>query len=146
MSVTDEEREIYNLMKNAPDFHNLPLPKHWYAAFDIPFPQATTIKDFIKSGYTMACMYAPKDLPPIIINKPQQDGKLVDLVITEPIPVEVVSKPFELPEGEMFPIVLPSLEEKSTKQNPSDEQQDASQDDIHTQEEQASQSPCKHPA
>ena len=69
----------------------------------------------------MKMMFAPKDLPPIIIDKPQQDGKLMEFAPPEDVPVEVISRPFELKEGESFPAVLPSLKEQSSEDATKDE-------------------------
>lgn len=102
---------LYNLMKDLPDFDCFPIPQHWFKKFNIPPRNPISVREFLESGYTMKMSVAPKDLPPIIIDKPQQDGKLVKMIEVEPVPVELVSRPFELKEGEMFPAVLPSLKD-----------------------------------
>jgi hypothetical protein len=106
-TLTQEEIALYNELKTLPDFESLPLPSHWFKAFNIPPVSAITPKEFMASGYTFKKMYEPKDLPPIIINEPQQGGKLVKMVEEEPIKVEVKSRPFVMPEGGLT--ILPSL-------------------------------------
>lgn len=71
------------------------------------------MKEFIASGYTLKCAYAPKDLPPIVIDKPIKDGLLVEVAPPEEIPVEVVSRPFT---EENVPMVLPSLKDDTASE------------------------------
>jgi hypothetical protein len=107
----DDDTMLYNAMKDLPDFECWPIPQHWFKKFNIPPRNPISVKEYIESGYAMKMAVAPKDLPPIIIDKPQKDGKLVQMVEEPPVPVELVSRPFELKEGEMFPAVLPSLKD-----------------------------------
>ena len=102
---------LYNAMKDLPDFECWPIPQHWFKKFNIPPRNPISVREYIESGYAMKMAVAPKDLPPIIIDKPQQNGKLVQMVEEPPVPVELISRPFELKEGEMFPAVLPSLKD-----------------------------------
>lgn len=97
-SLTDDERKEYELylrLKESPEFEVLPLPARWYKLFDIPPVKAVSVKDFIESRYTLKCAFAPKDLPPIIIDEPQQNGKLVEILKEEPIDVKVVEVPYD---------------------------------------------------
>ena len=100
-STIDEEGEdqLYNLLKQLPDFLNYPLPARWFKKYNIPPIEITSVSDYIHSNHAYKMMFAPKDLPPIIIDKPQTDLsgniKLVKMVEPEPIQVEVVSKPYE---------------------------------------------------
>ena len=95
----EEEDRLYNQLKTLPDFDCLPLPARWFKKYNIPPVEPTNVKDYIHSNYSVKCMFAPKDLPPLIINEPQRDLsgniKRVRFVEEEPIPVEVVSKPYE---------------------------------------------------
>lgn len=111
MATLDEERDLYEALKNLPDFECFPLPSSWFKKFDIPPRGVVNPREFMESNYTMKMAIAPKDLPPLIINEPQKDGKLFPLIADEPIPVEVVSRPFVLKDGESFPAVLPFLKE-----------------------------------
>jgi predicted aldo/keto reductase-like oxidoreductase len=54
----------------------------------------------------MKMAVAEKDLPILIINKPQQGGKLVEVKPEEVVDIKVVSRPFTIPEGEEFPAVI----------------------------------------
>jgi hypothetical protein len=100
-STIDEEGEdqLYNLMKDLPDFLNYPLPARWFKKYNIPPIEPTSISDYIHNNHAYKMMFAPKDLPAIIIDKPQTDLsgniKLVKMVEVEPVQVEVVSKPYE---------------------------------------------------
>lgn len=95
----DAEDQLYALLKDLPDFLNYPLPARWFKKYNIAPLEPTNVRDYIHSNYAFKCMYAPKDLPPIIIDKPQTDLsgniKLVKMVEPEPIEVEVVSKPYD---------------------------------------------------
>jgi len=126
-AVTQEERELYAMMKDLPDFESFPIPGSWYKEFNIPPRNPISMKEFISSGYTMNCVTERKDLPMLKISKPQQNGRLSVMHPLEVFDVEVKSVPFVLEEGEEFPDVLPSLREQSV---PLDE----SQDSVHTQE------------
>ena len=100
-----DEEMLYNELKTLPDFECLPLPFHWFKKFGIEPRSATTPKEFIDSNYTLKIASAPKDLPAIIIDEPQQNGKLVEVQPPEDIKVEVISRPYTgLVNG-----VLPSL-------------------------------------
>ncbi len=94
-----EEHELYLAMKELPDFRSFPIPAKWFKKYNIPPIEAGSTKEFIESGYTVKCMFAPKDLPPLIINEPQRDLsgniKLVKLVEDEPIEVKVISRPYD---------------------------------------------------
>lgn len=105
----DDETLLYNELKDLPDFDCYPIPTHWYKKFGIPPRNPLPVSEYIESNYAMKMAVAPKQLPPIIISEPQQNGKLV-VVPDEPLPpVEVVTRPFELKEGEPFPAVLPFI-------------------------------------
>ena len=97
------EDELYQMLKDLPDFLNLPLPARWFKKYNLPPIEPTNVRDFIHSNYAYKCMYAPKDLDPIIISEPQRDLsgniKLVQMVEEPPVEVEVVSKPY-IPEKE----------------------------------------------
>lgn len=105
----DEDTLLYNSMKDLPDFDCFPIPSHWFSKFGIPPRNPVSVREYIDSGYTFKMSIAPKDLPPLIISEPQQGGKLVEMIIEEPVKVEVISRPLELKDGEAFPAVLPSL-------------------------------------
>jgi hypothetical protein len=99
MDIDIDEDKLFDELKTLPDFGCLPLPARWFKKYNIPPVEICTVKEYLQSNYTVGCMFAPKDLPPIIINEPQRDLsgniKTVRFIETEPIPVEVVSKPYE---------------------------------------------------
>lgn len=107
MSV--EDRALYEEMKDIADFENYPIPESWYREFNIKRKPADSVSEFIKSGYTTEIAFEPKNLPPLIINVPQQDGKLWTVPEFIEPEVSMTVKPFELAEGESFPAVLPGL-------------------------------------
>lgn len=109
MEITDEERQLYEALKQLPDFECFPIPQSWFKKFNIPPRNPMSVREYIHENYAMKMAVAPKDLPPIIIDEPQQGGKLVEVPAVEDIPVEVISRPFEWKEGEPFPAILPSL-------------------------------------
>jgi hypothetical protein len=123
-TVTQEERELYEMMRHLPDFDCMPIPVRWFKEFNLPPRNPIGIKEFLRSNYTIKCAHSPKDLPPIRINKPQQDGKLATPHPFEQIDVETKTMPFVLEEGEEFPDVLPSLTEQSSTIVPLGESQD----------------------
>jgi hypothetical protein len=94
MSEFDEDA-LYNELKELPDFDCLPLPARWFKKYNIPPVEVINPHNFIESRYTVKCQFAPKDLAPLIINEPQQGGKLVEVLPPEDIKVETISKPFD---------------------------------------------------
>jgi hypothetical protein len=107
MSITEkEEVELLYALKQLPDFESFPLPDSWYEKYKLAKPKVINPRQFIESNYAMEMALAPKDLPPIIIDEPQQGGKLV-AVPDEPMPhVEVRSRPFDWDITKPFPAVL----------------------------------------
>ena len=94
----DAEDQLYDLLKDLPDFRSYPLPSRWFKKYNIPPIEPTSVTDYIHSNHAFKMMFSPKDLPPIIINEPQRDLsgniKWVKMVEEPPIEVEVVSKPY----------------------------------------------------
>lgn len=100
---------VVEWMRQQPDLDRLPYPPAWVKKYGFPEIKAITPREFMDSGHTMKMMYAPKDLPPLILNKPQRDGVFPELLKVEPPKVEVIQRPFAMTDE--FPAVLPSLEE-----------------------------------
>ena len=111
--LTDkEEVELLYALKQLPDFECLPLPACWFEKYKLEPRKAVGPREYIESNHAMKMAVAPKDLPPIIIDEPQQGGKLVPLAPLDNVPIEVRSRPFILPEGKPFPAVIaPTYEE-----------------------------------
>lgn len=106
----DEELALLEELKKHPDFERFPLPSAWFEKYNIPPRTTIGPKEYIESNYAMRMALEPKDLPPIIITKPQtdKDGNviLVEMVKVEEPVLEVRARPFKLKEGEEFPAVL----------------------------------------
>jgi len=102
----DEDKALLEQLKQLPDFECYVLPATWYRKFGLTPPAPVDPRSFMESNYTMKCAIAPKDLPPIVISKPQQNGKLVEMAPPEKIDIEVRSRPYTLTET---PNTLPSL-------------------------------------
>ena len=47
--LTDEE--LFNYLKDLPEFGNLPLPQSWYKKFNIPLLKPDTFKESIENNY-----------------------------------------------------------------------------------------------
>ena len=89
-----DEDKLFAEMSKLPDFECYPLPAHWYKKYNLkPVSQPTT-REFLESNYAVMRAVEMKDLPPIFINEPQQNGKLVPIHPSEDIKVEVVSRPY----------------------------------------------------
>jgi hypothetical protein len=107
MSVSDKEIvELLYELKKLPDFDCLPLPDEWYTKFNLPPKKVINPREFMESNYTMEMALAPKDLPPLIIDEPQQGGKLVQFIDEPPPEVTLRSRPFEHDPSKPFPAVL----------------------------------------
>jgi len=107
----EEEEQIYNELKDKPDFDCFPIPTSWFKRFNIPARNPINPREFIESQYTMAKAVEQKELPPLIIDEPQQGGKLVVVPEEEPVTLEVVNRPFAWDEKKPFPAVLPFIAE-----------------------------------
>jgi len=106
-----DEDALYQELKELRDFDCLPLPSHWFKKYNIPPRTTITPHDYIESNYAMKRALEPKDLPPLIIDEPQQGGKLVEAPPPEDIKVEVINRPFDWTPDKPFPAVLPMLKE-----------------------------------
>lgn len=83
-SLTDEQ--IYNLLKDLPDFDRLPLPKYFYEKFNIPPPQIPTLKEALTLHAQTA--NAPGALVKIEVREPAPGG-VRPLIEVEPVKTEV---------------------------------------------------------
>jgi hypothetical protein len=106
-----DEDALYNQLKEQPDFDCLPIPARWFKKYGIEPRTTPTTKEFLESGYTMIKAVEHKDLPPIIYDEPQQNGKLAVPPPFEDIKVDVISRPFEWDSSKPFPATLPMLKE-----------------------------------
>lgn len=98
------EDELYEIIKNQPDFDCLPLPARWFKKYNIPPREATGFSEFVNSRYTTKCAFAPKDLPAIVIKEPLKDKngnvRFVNPPPIEEIPIIVESKPYNVSDQE----------------------------------------------
>jgi hypothetical protein len=98
------EDELFEILKNQPDFDCLPLPARWFKKYNIPPREATDFSSFVNSRYTTRCGFAPKDLPAIVLKEPYKDAsgniRLVTPAPLENIPIEIVSKPYDIKDDE----------------------------------------------
>jgi hypothetical protein len=106
----DDDTLLYESLKDLPDFDCFPIPNSWFKKFNLPPRNPESVKDFFRSGYTMKCAMAPKDLPPIEV---KNDGIIRNFPPPEPLPkTDVLSRPLEGPIG----MTLPSLTDEGIEQ------------------------------
>lgn len=110
-NVSIDEDALYEQLKVLPDFDCMPIPARWFKKYNIAPRNPPTTREFIESNYTMLRATENKDLPPLIIDEPQQGGKLVVPPPFEEIKTETISRPFEWDSTKPFPTVLPMLKE-----------------------------------
>jgi hypothetical protein len=108
MTIEIDEDSLYAELSKLPDFDCMPIPISWFKKYGIPPRTIQDTREFLESRYTINQQYGNKDLPPIIIDKPQQDGKLVKMIEPEEIKVETIQREYT---GGANPVVLPSLQE-----------------------------------
>jgi len=107
MSLSEkEEVELLYALKKLPDFDCLPIPDTWFKKYNLAPRTTVGPREFMESNYTMNMAIAQKDLPPIIIDEPQQGGKLLPFINEAPPPVEVRTRPFEWDASKPFPATL----------------------------------------
>jgi len=105
--LTDEEElALLKELQAQPDFECLPLPAYWFKKYNIPPRAAQGPKEYIESNYAMKMAIAPKDLPPLIIDEPQQGGKLAKVHPPDATPIEVKTRPFVWDKTKPFPAVI----------------------------------------
>ena len=102
----EDELALLKLLQAQPDFECLPLPAYWFKKYNLPPRAATGPKEYIESNYAMRMSVAPKDLPPLIIDEPQQGGKLVKVYPPDETKVEVRARPFTWDPSKPFPAVI----------------------------------------
>ena len=91
---TDEE--LYNYLKDLPEFENLPLPESWYKKFNIELKKPDTFKDATENNYVNKSKLSSTGY----IELPTPKNYVFPELKTEPVPLEVVSKPLEEPKVE----------------------------------------------
>jgi hypothetical protein len=105
--LTDEdELAMLKMLQAQPDFECLPLPAYWYKKYNIPPRAAQGPKEYIESNYAMRRALEEKDLPPLIIDEPQQGGKLAKVHPPDATEIKVVARPFNWDRSKPFPAVI----------------------------------------
>jgi len=97
---------MLKMLQAQPDFECLPLPAYWYKKYNIPPRAAQGPKEYIESNYAMRRALEEKDLPPLIIDEPQQGGKLAKVHPPEETKIEVKTRPFVWDQTKPFPAVI----------------------------------------
>jgi len=116
----EDEMKLLEVLKAQPDFECLPIPAYWFKKYGIAPREAVAPREYINSNYAMLKAVEPKDLPPLIIDEPQQDGKLVPLHPPENVPIELVSRPFITDPNKPFPAVIcpPNTQDDCSQSSP----------------------------
>lgn len=83
-TLTDEQ--IYDLLKDLPDFDRLPLPKYFYEKFHIPPPKILTPMEAIHLMNHVANM--PGAMVKTEVREPAPGG-VRPILQVEPVPIEV---------------------------------------------------------
>lgn len=102
----EDEKKLLEVLQAQPDWECLPIPAYWFKKYGIPPREALGPREYIASNYAMKCANEPKDLPPILIDEPQQGGKLVAPAPPEEVDIKLVSRPFIMDENKPFPAVI----------------------------------------
>ena len=102
----EDELALLKMLQAQPDFECLPLPAYWFKKYNIPPRAATGPKEYIESNYAMRRAIEQKDLPPLIIDEPQQGGKLAKVHPPDATPIEVKTRPFVWDSSKPFPAVI----------------------------------------
>jgi hypothetical protein len=90
------EDDLYNKMKQSPEWDILPKPARWYKKYNIPPMKALSSAEILQSDYHNKVKFIPRNLPPLIINEPQRGGVMVPLQkVEEELTFTLHEKPFE---------------------------------------------------
>jgi hypothetical protein len=90
------EDDLYNKMKQSPEWEVLPKPFRWYKKYGIPEPKPLSTAEILKSDYHNKVKLIPSTLPPIIYEKPQRDGYTWPLQeVKDELTFTLHEKPFE---------------------------------------------------
>jgi hypothetical protein len=102
----EEEKKFLELLQSQPDWESLPIPAYWFKKYGIPARAAVAPREYIESNYAMRRANEHKDLPPILIDEPQQNGKVYPVAPPEKVDIKVVSRPFVTDPSKPFPAVI----------------------------------------
>jgi hypothetical protein len=90
---SEKEDELYNALKDLPDFDRLPLPESWYKKYNLRRPEPVDFKTFAMERRWLAHKY-DSDLT-FEIRKEPAPGGVRPILESEPIPVEIIQKPID---------------------------------------------------
>ena len=102
----EDEKKLLELLQSQPDFECLPIPAYWFKKYGIPPRAAVAPREYLESNYAMRMAVEPKDLPPILVDEPQQDGKVYPVAPPEKVNIQVVNRPFVCDPTKPFPAVI----------------------------------------
>lgn len=107
----EEERTLLTALQAQPDFECLPIPASWFKKYNLPARAVVAPREFLESNYTMMRANEQKDLPPLIIDEPQDGGRVVAVPAPDDTTIELVSRPFVWDQNKPFPaVIVPTLE------------------------------------
>ena len=89
--LTDEE--LFEMMKNHPEFEFLPKPASWFKKFNLPPVAARNFKEFIDDRAWEKAREMPVDSKEI--RKDPAPGGVRPVLPSEVIPVEIISRPIK---------------------------------------------------
>lgn len=126
----EDERKLLDVLQAQPDWECLPIPAYWFKKYGLPPREAVGPREYIESNYAMKRANEQKELPPILIDEPQQNGKLYPVAPPEQVDIKVVNRPFVMDENKPFPAVIcpPNIPESDSPSCPDQKSQtDSSQ-------------------
>ena len=102
----EDEKKLLEVLQSQPDWECLPIPAYWFKKYGIPPRAAVAPREYIESNYAMRKANEPKDLPPLIIDEPQDNGRLYPVAPPEKVDIQLVSRPFITDPSKPFPAVI----------------------------------------
>lgn len=84
------DAELFEILKDCPDFERLPLPGSWFKKFNIKPVEPCDFKTYIKERPWVKAAYMPKDA---VEFKEAAPGGLRPIIEVEPLPMEIITRP-----------------------------------------------------
>lgn len=118
----EDEKKLLEVLQSQPDWECLPIPVYWFKKYGIPPRAAVAPREYIESNYAMKMANEQKDLPPILIDEPQDNGRLYPVAPPENVDIQLVSRPFISDLSKPFPAVIcppnTNIPESGTQSSP----------------------------
>lgn len=113
----EDEKKLLEVLQSQPDWECLPIPAYWFKKYGLPPRAAVAPREYIESNYAMRKAVECKDLPPLLIDEPQDGGRLVVPRAPEKVDIQLVSRPFVSDPTKPFPAVIcpPNIQECHTQ-------------------------------